>query len=94
MDYSKPTAQMLGRWQPFHDGHKALFIKALEKHGQVCIAIRDAISPAAWPPIPSATAISLDEMRAESSLPSRTRPISVLANARKLDIVQSSQSME
>ena len=25
MDYSKPTAQMLGRWQPFHDGHLALF---------------------------------------------------------------------
>jgi adenylylsulfate kinase len=36
-----PTALMIGRYQPFHDGHKALFVKALEKHGQVCIAIRD-----------------------------------------------------
>ena len=22
-DNKKPTAQMLGRWQPFHDGHYA-----------------------------------------------------------------------
>ena len=36
-----PTALMIGRFQPFHDGHKALFLKALEKHGQVCIAVRD-----------------------------------------------------
>lgn len=40
-DYNKPTALMIGRFQPFHAGHKALFLKALEKHGQVCIAIRD-----------------------------------------------------
>ena len=24
-DNKKPTAQMLGRWQPFHDGHYTLF---------------------------------------------------------------------
>ena len=24
-DNKKPTAQMLGRWQPFHDGHYILF---------------------------------------------------------------------
>lgn len=35
-----PTALMIGRFQPFHDGHKALFLKALEKHGQVCIGVR------------------------------------------------------
>ena len=40
-DYNAPTALMIGRFQPFHSGHKALFLKALEKHGQVCIAIRD-----------------------------------------------------
>jgi cytidyltransferase-like protein len=39
--HSKPTGLMIGRFQPFHDGHKALFEKALEKHGQVCIAVRD-----------------------------------------------------
>ena len=31
IDYSKPTAQMLGRWQPFHDGHLALFKEILRK---------------------------------------------------------------
>jgi nicotinamide mononucleotide adenylyltransferase len=41
MDYKKPTAQMLGRWQPFHDGHLALFKKILEKTGQVIIMVRD-----------------------------------------------------
>jgi len=40
MDYSKPTAQMLGRWQPFHDGHIALFKKVLKKTGQVVIMVR------------------------------------------------------
>tara|TARA_B100000989_G_scaffold281558_1_gene245915 strand:+ start:2560 stop:2931 length:372 start_codon:yes stop_codon:yes gene_type:complete len=37
----KPTVQMLGRWQPWHDGHTELFKKALEKTGQVCIMVRD-----------------------------------------------------
>ena len=32
---------MLGRWQPWHDGHTALFKKALSKTGQVCIMFRD-----------------------------------------------------
>ena len=40
-DNKKPTAQMLGRWQPFHDGHYALFEETIKKTGQVCIQIRD-----------------------------------------------------
>ena len=40
-DNKKPTAQMLGRWQPFHDGHFALFQEIIKKTGQVCIQIRD-----------------------------------------------------
>ena len=40
IDYNKPTAQMLGRWQPFHDGHLALFKEILKKTGQVCIMVR------------------------------------------------------
>lgn len=40
-DWNKPTTQMLGRWQPWHDGHTALFKKALMETGQVCIMIRD-----------------------------------------------------
>ena len=43
IDYSKPTAQMLGRWQPFHDGHLALFKEILKKTGQVCIMVRDQV---------------------------------------------------
>ena len=40
-DNKKPTAQMLGRWQPFHDGHFTLFKEIIKKTGQVCIQIRD-----------------------------------------------------
>ena len=40
-DNKKPTAQMLGRWQPFHDGHHSLFKEIIKKTGQVCIQIRD-----------------------------------------------------
>ena len=40
-DPKKPTVQMLGRWQPVHDGHLALFKEALKKTGQVCIMVRD-----------------------------------------------------
>lgn len=40
-DSKKPTALMLGRFQPFHDGHLELFKEMLAKEGQVCIMIRD-----------------------------------------------------
>jgi len=40
-DNKKATAQMLGRWQPFHDGHYALFEEIIKKTGQVCIQVRD-----------------------------------------------------
>ena len=39
-DRFKPTTQMLGRWQPWHDGHTELFKRALAETGQVCIMIR------------------------------------------------------
>jgi hypothetical protein len=40
-DYKKPTTQLLGRWQPWHPGHTALFKQALLETGQVCIMVRD-----------------------------------------------------
>tara|TARA_Y100001970_G_C14029668_1_gene747911 strand:+ start:230 stop:631 length:402 start_codon:yes stop_codon:yes gene_type:complete len=40
-NWNKPTVQMLGRWQPWHDGHTELFKRALKKTGQVCIMYRD-----------------------------------------------------
>ena len=40
-DWKKPTVQMLGRWQPWHDGHQALFKRCIKKTGQVIIQVRD-----------------------------------------------------
>jgi len=40
-DTKKPTAFFLGRYQPFHDGHKTLICEGLRRVGQVCIAVRD-----------------------------------------------------
>lgn len=40
-DWKKETVQMLGRWQPWHAGHRALFERLLGKTGQVIIQIRD-----------------------------------------------------
>ncbi len=40
-NWKKPTVEMLGRWQPWHDGHTELFRRALQKTDQVCIMYRD-----------------------------------------------------
>ena len=40
-DNKHPTAQMLGRWQPWHAGHQKLFEEILKKTGQVNIMVRD-----------------------------------------------------
>jgi hypothetical protein len=40
-DPKKPTALVVGRYQPFHDGHRALILEAIRRVGQVCIAVRD-----------------------------------------------------
>lgn len=40
-DWRKETVQMLGRWQPWHPGHRALFERSIAKTGQVCIMVRD-----------------------------------------------------
>jgi cytidyltransferase-like protein len=34
-------AMFIGRWQPLHDGHKALFRQAIEEGKNVLICIRD-----------------------------------------------------
>ena len=36
-----PTALFLGRYQPFHYGHRRLIEEGLNRVGQVCIAVRD-----------------------------------------------------
>jgi nicotinamide riboside kinase len=40
-NWQRETVQMLGRWQPWHAGHRALFERAIAKTGQVIIQIRD-----------------------------------------------------
>ena len=40
-DNKKPTAQMLGRWQPWHAGHQKLFEETLKRAKQVLIMVRD-----------------------------------------------------
>jgi adenylylsulfate kinase len=40
-DPRKPTALFVGRYQPFHEGHKALIAAGIERVGQGCIAVRD-----------------------------------------------------
>jgi hypothetical protein len=40
-DWRKPTTLLLGRYQPWHEGHHALLEKAYERTEQVLIAVRD-----------------------------------------------------
>jgi adenylylsulfate kinase len=34
-------AMFIGRWQPLHDGHKAMFQKAMQQGNNVLICVRD-----------------------------------------------------
>jgi len=40
-DNQAPTALLIGRYQPFHIGHKTLVAEAVKRTGQCCIALRD-----------------------------------------------------
>ena len=40
-DSNKPTSQMLGRFQPWHDSHTELFKRMHAETGQVVIMVRD-----------------------------------------------------
>ena len=42
-----PTALFVGRYQPFHFGHKRLIAEGIRKYGQACIGVRDSDSE--WP---------------------------------------------
>jgi hypothetical protein len=57
-DPSKPTALFVGRYQPFHDGHKALVVEGLRRVAQVCIGVR---SPSA---IDESNPFNFEEVRA------------------------------
>ena len=38
---SQPTVQMMGRYQPWHGGHRELFKQAMKRTGQVAIFVRN-----------------------------------------------------
>ena len=40
-DWKKPSIKIVGKWQPWHQGHTNLFKKALTFTGQVVIIVRD-----------------------------------------------------
>jgi hypothetical protein len=40
-DWRRPTALFVGRYQPFHEGHRRLVLEGLARVGQACIAVRD-----------------------------------------------------
>jgi len=40
-NWQQETVQMLGRWQPWHPGHRALFDRLIQRTGQVVIQVRD-----------------------------------------------------
>jgi hypothetical protein len=40
VDWTKPTTLLLGRYQPWHDGHSALKLEAQKRTDQVLIAVR------------------------------------------------------
>ena len=66
-DWKRETVQMLGRWQPWHAGHRALFERAIAKTGQVCIMIRDCqgwnqSNPFSWSTVKDAIRRNLDPL--------------------------------
>lgn len=36
-----PTALFVGRFQPFHGGHKSIIVEGIKRYGQACIGVRD-----------------------------------------------------
>ena len=42
--WKNKTAVYIGRFQPFHSGHKNLFLKALKKDKQVAILVMDSFN--------------------------------------------------
>ena len=42
LNWKKKTAIYIGRFQPFHNGHKTLFLNALKKNNQVAILVMDS----------------------------------------------------
>lgn len=44
INWKKKTSIYIGRFQPFHKGHKEVFIKSLKKNNQVAILVMDSFN--------------------------------------------------
>jgi adenylylsulfate kinase len=51
-DPGKPTALFVGRYQPFHNGHKALIEEGIRRVGQACVAVRETHGQGPGNPLP------------------------------------------
>jgi glycerol-3-phosphate cytidylyltransferase-like family protein len=51
-DWKAPTTLMLGRYQPWHEGHHALLEKAYERTAQVVVGVRDTHGTSEKDPLP------------------------------------------
>jgi cytidyltransferase-like protein len=51
-DWRKPTTLLLGRYQPWHEGHQALLEKAYERTEQVVVGVRDTQGTSEKDPLP------------------------------------------
>lgn len=61
-DPKAPTALFVGRYQPFHDGHRALITEGVRRVGQACVAVRDTHATSSADPYP------FEEVRARIEL--------------------------
>jgi hypothetical protein len=50
-DWREPTTFLLGRFQPWHEGHDALYEVGLEKTDQVVVAVRDTFGTSVKDPM-------------------------------------------
>lgn len=41
-NWKSKSAVYIGRFQPFHEGHKKMFLKGLKEYGQVSILVMDS----------------------------------------------------
>jgi adenylylsulfate kinase len=50
-DWSEPTTLMLGRYQPWHEGHHALYVEAGKKTNQVMLGVRNTYNTSPKDPL-------------------------------------------
>jgi hypothetical protein len=50
-DWSQPTTLMLGRYQPWHEGHHALYIEAGKRTDQVMLGVRNTYNTSPKDPL-------------------------------------------